>query len=176
MSTDLTGLIPHGWSGGEHITKWWRGKFIHLYRLRKNCAQCGKEMSLDVTKAAIMGEAKNAGLHLVRCPECRAKTPRDITSRPSVRDDGPLEVTERFDAPAADVSDEVEMLRAQNEAFLRSVQALQTELQAAKAKLAKYELAPAMAVQAKLPSEPLTMAQSTELLLKATQNKMPWEG
>ena len=178
MSTDLTGLIPHGWSGGEAVTKWWRGKFIHLYRLRKNCAQCGKEMTLDVTKAAIAGEAKNAGLHLVRCPGCRAKTPRDVTSRPSVRDDAPSIVDDIV--PIEDTSSEVEMLRAQNDAFLKSVQALQArniELNAELVALrSKHELQSAMAAQAKPPAEPLTMEKSIALLNEAAKNKMPWQG
>lgn len=176
MTTDLTGLIPHGWTGGEAVTKWWRGKFIHLYRLRKNCAQCGREMTIDVTKAAIVGEAKNAGLHLVRCSDCRVKTPRDIMSRPSVRGDSPVSAT---DTSVLQNTDELEALRAQNEMFLRSIQALQAQNIELNKQLSalrsKYELQPAMAALSKLPPEPLTMAQSTALLAKAVQNKMPWE-
>jgi hypothetical protein len=175
MSTDLTGLIPFGWQGGEKITKWWRGKYITLYRLHKPCGECGAEMVLDATKAAIIGEAKNAGLHLARCPQCRAKA-KDArspgTSRPTVLSAQP-------DTPAPAGDEEIGRLRLQNEHFLRSVQALQVQLEAAKAdleksrasgadlfkilqasraeiadlkaRLAKYELQPAMQVISKWP-------------------------
>lgn len=147
MSTDLTGLIPFGWNGGEAVTKWWRGKYIHLYRLRKDCAQCGKEMVLDVTKAAITGTAKNAGLHLTRCPGCReASKSEGGTSRP--RTAGEPETATA--APVAE-SGELESLRAQNEMFLKSIQTLQAQIQplkaeihALKTELAQFKLGPAM--------------------------------
>jgi hypothetical protein len=68
----LQGTMLHGWKIGEPITKWWRGKYIHLYRITKACAQCGQEMTLDVTKKALAGTAKNSGFQLTRCLECRA--------------------------------------------------------------------------------------------------------
>jgi hypothetical protein len=77
------GNLPRGWSGGEAVTKWWKGSWIHLYRLRKSCAQCGAEMVIDVTKAALEGRARNAGLHLARCETCRSQK-EDATSRPAV--------------------------------------------------------------------------------------------
>lgn len=96
MTTDLTGLIPHGWKGGEAVTKWWRGKHLHLFRLRKACAQCGDEMILDVTRAAIIGTAKNAGLHLTRCAKCRGQSKNDApTSRPTVLE--PSQPVQRFE-------------------------------------------------------------------------------
>ena len=73
--------LPNGWTGGEAKTKWWRGKFVHLYRLTKPCAQCNRPMVIDVTAAALEGTAQNAGLHLKRCPECRAAS-KNGTSRP----------------------------------------------------------------------------------------------
>lgn len=186
MPTDLTGLIPHGWSGGEAVTKWWRGKHLHLYRLRKNCAQCQKEMTIDVTKAAITGAAKNAGLHLTRCVKCReqsraADSQQPSMSRPFTKDD-PIDQL----GVSGPNSGEIEALRAQNEMFLRSVQALtarNAELNAELVKIrsatlavkAQYELQPAMAAQAALPPEPMTLATSTAAL-KAAKNKMPWEG
>ena len=98
-------LEVNGWKVGETITKWWRGKFLHLYRLRKACAQCGVEMVLDVTKAAIDGTAKNAGLHIVRCPGCRQSSPKG-TSRPVVLGSAP--------AAPIDVNAELEQLRMAN--------------------------------------------------------------
>lgn len=171
MSTDFTGIIPHGWSGGEAVTKWWRGKYVHLYRLHRECAQCGKEIVLDVTKAAITGHAKNAGLHLVRCPGCRAKTPRDITSRPTVRNEPMPEMVDDM-VPVENGSTEIEALRMQNEMFLKSVQVLQKQLAEAEAKLASFTLQGAMTAQPPVkPAAPLTLEQSTALL---AQNKMPW--
>lgn len=82
---DYAGKLPKDWRGGEAVSKWWRGKFIHLYRLHKNCAQCNAEITLDVSAAAIEGRARNAGLYLARCPECRAKS-EPGTSRPVVLD------------------------------------------------------------------------------------------
>lgn len=175
MTTDLTGLIPHGWAGGEAVTKWWRGKHLHLYRLRKNCAQCGKEMVLDVTKAAITGTAKNAGLHLTRCMGCReASKSEGGTSRPRTKDD-PIE-TQIAAAHVAAPPQEVEM-------YLKSIQALQGQLQELhakykavfdensklKAKLAPYELAPAM--EAAKPFDPHAML-AKEL---GSKKKLPWE-
>lgn len=188
MSTDLTGLIPYGWHGGEAVTKWWRGKHLHLYRLRKNCAQCGKEMTIDVTKAAITGTAKNAGLHLARCQTCREKSRAADSQQPGMS--RPFAKHDPMDelAALAPKNDEVEMLRAQNEMFMRSIQALQQQLADLKrvhdvvayehsVMKAKYDLPAAMQAQKTkplaLPPEPLTMAQSTANM-NATKNKMPW--
>lgn len=119
MSTDLTGLIPHGWAGGEAVTKWWRGKHLHLYRLRKNCAQCGKEMILDVTKAAIVGTAKNAGLHLTRCPQCRAVSKSEGgTSRPTTRSE-PVQVVD---------DNELETLRSANATMKEELEGLYAQI------------------------------------------------
>jgi hypothetical protein len=74
----------HGWKIGEPVTKFWRGKYIHLYRLSRSCAQCGTELTLDVSKAALDGTAKNSGIGLVRCLGCRAAARlQDATSRPT---------------------------------------------------------------------------------------------
>ena len=188
MSTDLTGLIPHGWTGGEAVTKWWRGKHLHLYRLRKNCAQCGKEMILDVTKAAIAGTAKNAGLHLTRCSECRAVSKEGGgTSRPTTARSEPT--------PAAD-SAELEALRTANVTMKEELDGLYMQNKELRQRLASYEPAPAekaafrpppKPVQTyRLPPEPLTMAESTRRMqntlelrqkwLDKNNTKMPWEG
>lgn len=188
MTTDLIGLIPHGWSGGEAVAKWWRGKHLHLYRLRKNCAQCEKEMTIDVTKAAIMGTAKNAGLHLTRCVKCREAS--RATDSQQVGMSRPHTAHDPVDQIIASASDngEVTALRAQNEMFLKSIQALQqqnTQLNAELSKLRSetlstketYELPAAMAAaKLRLPAEPLTMAQSTaNMQAFVAKNKMPWE-
>lgn len=178
MSTDLTGLIPFGWGGGEAVTKWWRGKHIHLYRLRKNCAQCQKEMILDVTKAAIMGTAKNAGLHLTRCPGCRgASKSEGATSRPFTR--GEPETAPATTAPAEDFDNaELASLRAQNDMFVKSITALQAQIQPLKAeihalklKLAAFDLPTAMAA-----AKPKTvLIPSPFRNEEAITKKLPWQ-
>lgn len=79
------GPLPAHWSGGEATAKWWRGKLMNLYRLTRACSECGGVMNIDVTKAALEGTAKNAGLHLKRCATCRARSQAiGTTSRPHV--------------------------------------------------------------------------------------------
>lgn len=174
MTTDLTGVIPHGWQGGETVTKWWRGKFLHLYRLRKPCAQCGMEMSIDVTKAAIIGTAKNAGLHLVRCAGCRQKDPRDITSRPTTRPvigqgrnpavEPAYEPPEDVE-PIPDVTAELETFKVRERMYIQSVQVLQARVATLEAKLAERP--------AEKPFDPHA-ALAADIAKKKTQ-KMPWE-
>ena len=65
--------LPEGWSGGDPVTKYWGGNYVHLYRVTRPCATCGAEISLDVTKGALDGSKKNAGLLLRNCPKCRAE-------------------------------------------------------------------------------------------------------
>lgn len=169
MSTDLTGLIPYGWTGGEAVTKWWRGKHLHLYRLRKNCAQCGKEMILDVTKAAIAGTAKNAGLHLTRCPQCRnASKAEGGTSRPTTRSE--------FTTPTND--NELDALCTANATMKEELKGLYIQIKELRERLAGYEggmpIAARTPAPRKLPPEPLTMADSTKTLLAGNKPKMPW--
>ena len=156
MPTDLTGLIPHGWAGGEAVTKWWRGKHLHLYRLRKNCAQCGKEMILDVTKAAIAGTAKNAGLHLTRCPQCRnASKEEGGTSRPTTRSEF---------TPVSDNA-ELETLRSANATMKEELEGLYVQLKELRQQLGQNVVAaPKPPETHRLPPEPLTMAESTKAL------------
>ncbi len=117
-----SGLEVNGWKVGEAVTKWWRGKFLHLYRLRKNCAQCGAEMVIDVTKAAVEGTAKNAGLHIVRCPACRQSSPKG-TSRPVVLRDAPA-------AAPTDVNAEMERLRMINKCMREELDGFYAERKA----------------------------------------------
>lgn len=67
------GPLPDGWSGGEAVTKYWKGNYAHLFRLTRQCNKCGVTITLDVSKRALTGEARNAGLKIVNCGECRAK-------------------------------------------------------------------------------------------------------
>jgi hypothetical protein len=114
----LQGTTLHGWKIGEPVTKWWRGKYIHLYRVTKACAQCQQEMTLDVTKAALMGTAKNSGFHLTRCLECRATTrSQPSTSRPVVLDATPQSTAPQSPGDAS----EVEHLRAVNSTMLQEI-------------------------------------------------------
>jgi len=110
-----TGSTVNGWKVGELVTKWWRGKFVHLYRVTKACAQCGREMDMAVTKAAIIGTSKNAGLHIARCQDCRTTTrPSNPMSRPMVREGAPINTD----------ASEVERLRAINSTMQQEIDCL----------------------------------------------------
>ena len=112
---NLTGSTVNGWKVGELVTKWWRGKFVHLYRITKACAQCGREMDMAVTQAAIIGTSKNAGLHLSRCQDCRKTTKSTVAmSRPMVREGGPINTD----------ASEVERLRAINSTMQQEIDCL----------------------------------------------------
>lgn len=141
------GALPNNWTGGQSFTKWWRGNIIQLYTLKKPCGQCGAEMRIDVTRAALEGKAKNAGLHLKRCPKCRAETKaRGTVSRPAV--EGQELVHHEQPAPAVpmDVFDkaELETLRTANAVMKEELDALYVLNRDLRERLAKYELAPAM--------------------------------
>lgn len=195
MSTDLTGLIPHGWCGGEAVTKWWRGKHLHLYRLRKNCAQCQREMVLDVTRAAIIGEAKNAGLHLSRCPKCRAASKSEgATSRPYTKEDEPVAQVQSTPADnteleqlrtwKATVTEELagyDHLRREYNTLFNEVQPLKAEIHELKLRLAKFELSGTMAEKAALPSLKPQLGFRQPVACEPVQNTMgskltfPWQ-
>lgn len=121
MTDNYQGPLPNGWSGGAPTAKWWRGKIVNLYRLTKPCGECGAEMVIDVTKHALDGTAKNAGLHLKRCASCRARAKEaGTTSRPHVNGEKPLPdmAKHAFDPDAATIINtlkaEVTGLYAQN--------------------------------------------------------------
>src|SRR3974390_1513574 len=106
---DHTGTTIHGWTVSEPITKWWRGNFIHIYKIRRLCAQCGTEISMDVTKAAIEGTAKNSGFNITRCTACRISAPaRTGNSRPTVASNPPP-----AELPPAPVEDTLSDLEAE---------------------------------------------------------------
>lgn len=138
------GTLPLGWSGGQASIKWWRGKIMHLYTLYRACAECGAEMRIDVSKAALEGTAKNAGLHLKRCTTCRAKTRAlGATSRPRV--EGEVIPKHAFSAaPATDA----ETMRTANATMKEELAALYKTVGELRERLSKYELAPAMAAVA----------------------------
>lgn len=190
MPDDVQVINLHGWIGGDPVAKWWRGKFIHLYRFRKPCAQCNAEMVIDITKAATGGTAKNAGLHLTRCEKCRA-TPQASTSRPVVLG-APASVTALTDTA------ELEQLRSFKTTVseeLKELDALRRELHELKSRYRIAESTPPLTPQKTVLREPLTMAQSTAMLraqiakpfdpralleadLRQPKNnpqKMPWE-
>lgn len=160
VTEKYTGLMPAGWTGGQSMTKWWRGRHMHLYTLTRPCAECGNEMRIDVTKAALDGSAYNAGLKLRRCAKCRATTAAlKTTSRPKVEGEAPpQQLKEKADTTAAamlaTMKEEVSGLYAENKQ-------LRTEADVLRMRLAKYELAPAMERVAN---------GSTQ-----SGHKMPWE-
>ena len=177
--------LPEGWSGGDPVTKYWGGNYVHLYRVTRPCATCGAEISLHVTKGALDGSKKNAGLLLRNCPKCRAERKaggvgsRGGRSRP---------IAEAAPAAAVD-NTELEALRTANATMKEELDGLYTQIKELREKLARYEggtsvaapapvaKAPSPAQTYKLPPEPLTMAQSTQAMLaKINCKKMPWEG
>lgn len=152
------GELPEGWSGGEAVTKFWNGKFLHLYRVRRPCKTCQAEIRIDVTKAALQGFKKNAGLLLRNCPTCReARKAGGVGSRGG----GSRPVAEGGGTPPAKpetiivgVSDELERLRNINHSLEQEVDGLNMLLREANGRLAQYELQPAL----------------------QAANRMPWEG
>ncbi len=92
MHAPFDGILPDGWQGGKPVTKHWNGDFIHLYRVTRPCATCNAEISMDVTRKALQGVSKNAGLSLRNCPKCRAERKaggpgsRGGTSRPTAQE------------------------------------------------------------------------------------------
>lgn len=142
---DWVGTLPGDWTGGEGFVKFWRGHYVHLYSLKKSCQQCGGEMKIDVTRAAIEGTAKNSGLKLTRCQGCRAST-KITHSRPYVEG-------ERKDFETA-----TDKMLSENAIMKEELTALYAEVKRLNERLAKYELPAAM-----------------ESLANGAPTKMPWE-
>ena len=161
------GVLPDGWTGGTPVTKRWRGDFLHLYRVTRPCATCGAQINLDVSRKALQGFAKNAGLLLRNCPGCREQRraggpgSRGGTSRPTAE---AVPATQAAAAPAVvtephwkpDDAVEHPKLLAYIQDLAREY--LEMELYGAKCQvlelqqqLAKYELQPAMAAMKNLP-------------------------
>jgi len=192
MHGAFEGALPDGWQGGAPVTKYWKGDYLHLYRVTRPCGTCAAMISIDVSKKALQGFSKNAGLLLRNCPTCRAARKaggpgsRGGTSRPTAV--GAPQAAAPV-APAVDNA-ELEKLRAElkeaweahaelskglaglrkfaNEAFGLSYigDAINYESVAAayKVRLAQYELAPAMdAIKTEL-----------ERRLENNSNTFPW--
>jgi hypothetical protein len=170
------GPLPEGWQGGAPVTKHWNKEFIHLYRVTRPCASCTAEISIDVTRKALQGFSKNAGLLLRNCPKCRAERKaggpgsRGGSSRPTATPVEPVPFA------AGDELDKLRMMVTTMKAELEPLYAynkeLFAELQVAKARLALYELQPAMERTASIPADPTGQQLAREF---AAKNKMPWE-
>lgn len=150
---DYAGPLPAGWTGGHALTKWWRGAYVHLYTLRKPCAECGGEMRIDVTRDALEGKVKNAGLHLKRCAKCRAiSRAAGSSSRPKIAGQEPF-------IPAAVTAEELEQLRTANATMREELDTVHAENRELRRRLSSHE-GP-------------TLAEA--LRMQATLVKMPWE-
>lgn len=124
------GTLPEGWTGGEARQKWWRGRYGTLYTLRKPCEQCQREMRIDVTGKAIEGKAKNAGLRMKRCRDCRAASRTGVgLSRPNV-------IGSSLSVPTPKTDDG---LRAVNATMKEELEGLYAQLKDVREKLAQYE-------------------------------------
>ncbi|MEL7086878.1 MAG: hypothetical protein AAGL98_00300 [Planctomycetota bacterium] len=153
MPENWTGPLPEGWSGGEAVTKFWHGSFVHLYRVTRPCVTCGTEISLDVSKRALDGEAKNSGLLLRNCPTCRAARKNGAPGSRGGKSRPQAPASEHAPAPAATpaAGPYAEVVRERDE-YAETImeltsrnRALFEELQQCKARLATYELQGAMA-------------------------------
>jgi hypothetical protein len=140
------GSFPDGWTGGAPVTKYWNGDYLHLYRVTRPCGTCSATISLDVSKKALQGFTKNAGLLMKNCPNCRAQRrnggpgSRGGTSRPTVSNVVAAQ-------PGGD--EDLERLRMANATMTEELSYLYAELKELKVRLAKYELPAAMAQTAK---------------------------
>lgn len=160
LPPNWAGPLPNNWTGGESITKFWRGKWLHLYSLRKQCAQCQGTMTIAVTRAALEGTAKNAGLHLKRCAACRDANKRLNThSRPYVEGQE-QRLAAQAAAPDPAAMMELETLRATNATMKAELDGLYEVVRDLRKRLAQYELQPAM--------EAMAANHKTQ--------KLPWEG
>jgi hypothetical protein len=137
---DYQGPLPDGWTGGQSTMKWWRGKIMHLYKLVRPCAECGAEMRIDVSKAALIGTAKNAGLHLRRCAVCRARTKAlNTSSRPQVEGESSAREVVAVEPQSAD-----ETLRSANATMKEELEGLYAQNRELRDRLAQYEPEPRM--------------------------------
>jgi hypothetical protein len=186
MHPKFDGELPDGWQGGDPVTKYWNGNYIHLYRVTRPCATCGVEISIDVTKHALDGSKKNAGLLLRNCPKCRAERKaggpgsRGGTSRPIAN--GPVPVQATIAAVPAEIMQELETLRTANATMKEELEGLYLQLKELRGAPAPAFRPPTKplepATYRRLP-EPLTMAEATKRIyeqLAKNNTKMPWEG
>ena len=150
---DWTAEPLAGWAYVEPVNKWFQGSWRAGHKITRQCPTCGNAIELDVTTKALRGEAKNHGLALRRCKTCRAalkKGPQVYTiHKETVQQGLPRETVVNV------VTDET--LRTINRTLEQEIDGLNMLLREANAKLAKYELQPA-----------LVAAHQTE-------SRMPWE-
>jgi len=124
MHAAYDGELPEGWQGGVPVTKYWNGDYIHLYRVSRTCASCQAEISLDVTKKALEGKAKNTGLLLRNCPECRkARKAGGVGSRGGKSRPVAVAGAEAAAAPVADGA-ELDALRTANATMKEELEGL----------------------------------------------------
>jgi hypothetical protein len=147
----FTGQLPEGWSGGEPVTKHWNGNFVHLYRVRRSCKTCQAEIRIDVTKAALQGFKKNAGLLLRNCPTCREARKGGVGSRGGTSRPVAPDAVQHAPAVVDVVTDET--LRTINRTLEQEIDGLNMLLREANARLAKYELQPALREASRMPWE-----------------------
>lgn len=148
MSTNekFDGPLPDGWSGGDAVVKFWRGNFAHLYRVTRPCKTCDAEISIDVTKAALLGTKQNTGLALRNCPTCRAARKaggvgsRGGTSRPLAEGGTPPAVAAT--PPVVAVTDETLLMA--NQVMKEELDGLYLVVKELRDRLAQYELQPAV--------------------------------
>lgn len=132
------GPLPEGWSGGAPITKFWRGNYVHLYRVTRPCKSCGAAITIDVSRKALEGSATNTGLLLRNCPKCR-----------EVHKAGGIGSRGGHSRPTAGETPDLVTKVAEQDMEIRSLYERNRELTE---RLAKYELGPAIqAAQEKLP-------------------------
>jgi len=175
------GELPDGWQSGVPVTKYWNGDYIKLYRVTRPCATCNAEISIDVTKKALQGSAKNSGLLLRNCPTCRAARKaggpgsRGGTSRPVAAAEGAVTAVTVVDNTKLEElrAELAEVTRERDEAWEANVNGmvergkLVRELEALKARLAVYELPAAMAAQNGFDPHKALAAE-------IAKKKMPW--
>ena len=195
MHPAYVGELPDGWQGGTPVTKYWNGNYIHLYRVTRACATCQAEISIDVTKHALEGTKKNAGLLLRNCPKCRAERKaggpgsRGGNSRPTAGAAPTVQPTAVIPAGKTLIDTaELETLRTVNATMKEELDGLYMQLKelrglqqpAAPREIAAFRPPTKPPVVYKLPPEPLTMAQSVKNMQAAlaakNKSKMPWEG
>jgi hypothetical protein len=146
-----------GWTYVEPVQRWFQGSFRAAHKLVRQCPTCSNAIELDVTTKALKGEAKNHGLALRRCKACRQalkKGPQAYTIH--------KEAVQQPVQGVPVVTDE--SLRSMVKVMTEEMDGLYAENKDLKARLAKYELQPALV------RENLGHASNGGL-----PTKLPWE-
>lgn len=149
-------------------TEWTRGTanevkvknrtYKNLVEFSRPCATCEKPFSIFVTKKIADGHADSNSFGLKNCPDHRRNKPIG-------------EAGDAVQMANNTMKEELAGLYARDKAMFAEIQEL-------KARLAKYELGPAMAAQAEgvtHPMEPMPREQVAKLYGFKAQNKLPWE-